>query len=52
MQTARLATLDGALRNAEASGSPEAVLEGLRALRAQMVVGLQPRRPSLQPPAR
>lgn len=47
MQRARLATLDGTLRKAEASGAPEEVLDGLRALKAQMVVGLAPRRPSI-----
>jgi nitrogen fixation/metabolism regulation signal transduction histidine kinase len=50
MQTARLATLDGALRRAEATATPQEVLESLRALRAQLVLGLEPRRPSLRPP--
>jgi nitrogen fixation/metabolism regulation signal transduction histidine kinase len=50
MQTARLATLDGALRRAELSATPAEVVEGLRALRAQLVLGLEPRRPSIQPP--
>ena len=50
MQQARLATLDGALRRAEASQTPMEVVEGLRALRAQLVLGLEPRRPSMRPP--
>ncbi len=51
MQAARLATLDGALRRAEASGStPADVLAGLRALRAQLVLGIEPRS-SVRPPA-
>jgi nitrogen fixation/metabolism regulation signal transduction histidine kinase len=50
MQTARLATLDGALRRAELSQTPLEVIEGLRALRAQLVLGLEPRRPSMRPP--
>jgi hypothetical protein len=51
MQTARLATLDGTIRKAESSGSAQEVLEGLRALRAQMVLGLEKRRVSRPPPA-
>lgn len=51
MQAARLATLDGTLRRAENAGTPEEVLEGLRALRAQMVLGLEPRRASVRPPS-
>lgn len=47
---ARLATLDGTLRRAEAMGTPAEVLEGMRALRAQMVLGVEPRRASMQPP--
>jgi nitrogen fixation/metabolism regulation signal transduction histidine kinase len=50
MQAARLATLDTTIRNAERTTTPDDVLEGLRALRAQMVLGVSPRRPSLQPP--
>lgn len=50
MQTARLATLDGALRRAEASATPIEVIEGLRALRAQLVLGIEPRRSSMRPP--
>lgn len=50
MQAARLATLDGALRRAEASSTPADVIESLRALRAQLVLGLEPRRPSMRPP--
>jgi nitrogen fixation/metabolism regulation signal transduction histidine kinase len=49
-QVARLATLDGTIRKAELSSTPEEVLEGLRALRAQLVLGLEPRRPSMRPP--
>lgn len=48
-QRARLATLDGTLKRAEASGTSAEVLDGLRALRAQMVLGLEPRRPSSYP---
>jgi nitrogen fixation/metabolism regulation signal transduction histidine kinase len=44
MQGARLKTLEGVLRRAEASGSAPEVLDGLRALRAQMVLGMVPRR--------
>jgi nitrogen fixation/metabolism regulation signal transduction histidine kinase len=51
MQTARLRTLDGAIRHAETTAAPEEVLDGMRALRAQMVLGLEPRRASLRPPA-
>jgi nitrogen fixation/metabolism regulation signal transduction histidine kinase len=52
MQAARLATLDGTLRSAELSSTriPDEVLDGLRALRAQLVLGLEPRRPSMRPP--
>ncbi|MBX3199191.1 MAG: HAMP domain-containing protein [Labilithrix sp.] len=51
MQVARLATLDGALRRAEASPStPADVVEAMRALRAQLVLGLEPRRASMIPP--
>jgi hypothetical protein len=49
-QHARLATLDSTLKHAEASAStPREVIEGLRALRAQMVLGLERRRPSQYP---
>ncbi len=51
MQAARLATLDGAIRRAEASSTSPDVLDDLRALRAQMVLGLEPRRGSMRPPA-
>ena len=45
-----LATLDSTLKHAEAKEStPKEVLEGLRALRAQMVLGLERRRPSQIP---
>jgi nitrogen fixation/metabolism regulation signal transduction histidine kinase len=50
MQHARLATLDGTLKRAELNGTPVEVLDGLRALRAQLVLGLEPRRPSMRPP--
>ncbi|MBX3207013.1 MAG: HAMP domain-containing protein [Labilithrix sp.] len=51
MQVARLATLDGALRRAESSPStPDDVVEAMRALRAQLVLGLEPRRASMIPP--
>lgn len=49
IQRARLATLDGTLKRAEATGTSAEVLEGLRALRAQMVLGLEPRRTSVHP---
>jgi nitrogen fixation/metabolism regulation signal transduction histidine kinase len=50
MQNARLATLDDTLRAAESTATPAEVVDGLRALRAQMVVGLEARRPSVRPP--
>jgi nitrogen fixation/metabolism regulation signal transduction histidine kinase len=50
-QVARLATLDGALRQAELTATNPEVLDGMRALRAQLVLGLEPRRPSMRPPA-
>lgn len=51
MQAARLATLEGTLRRAESSPStPEDVVNGMRALRAQLVLGLEPRRPSVNLP--
>lgn len=51
-QLARIATLDGTLRKAERGDqtTPEEVIEGMRALRAQLVLGLEPRRPSMRPP--
>jgi nitrogen fixation/metabolism regulation signal transduction histidine kinase len=48
-QRARLATLDSTLKHAESSNTPKEVIEGLRALRAQMVLGLERRRPSQFP---
>lgn len=51
MQHARLSTLDSTLRRAEETGASEEVVAGLRALRAQMTLGLEKRRPSLNPPA-
>lgn len=50
-QLARIKTLDGTLRRAEASGTSEEVVEGMRALRAQLVLGLEPRRLSMRPPS-
>lgn len=52
MQNARVATLDATLRRAEAAGAPADVVDGLRALRAQMVLGLEKRRgtASIHPP--
>lgn len=49
MQRARLATLDATIRRAEAGASSADVLDGLRALRAQMVLGLERRQPSMLP---
>lgn len=40
LQNGRLATLDATLRKAEASGASKEVVDGLKALRAQMVLGL------------
>ncbi len=51
IQAARLKTLDDTLRRAEATGAAEDVLDGMRALRAQMVLGMEPRRPSILPPS-
>jgi hypothetical protein len=48
-QRARLATLDSTLKHAESTNTPKEVIEGLRALRAQMVLGLERRRPSQFP---
>jgi methyl-accepting chemotaxis protein len=45
MQAARLATLETTLVRAEASAStPPEVIGGMRALRAQLVLGIEPRR--------
>jgi nitrogen fixation/metabolism regulation signal transduction histidine kinase len=52
MQGARLKTLDMTLERAEATGAAKEVLDGLRALRAQMVLGMEPRRASILPPER
>jgi nitrogen fixation/metabolism regulation signal transduction histidine kinase len=53
MQNARVATLDATLRRAEASGASAEVVAGLRALRAQMMLGLAKRgTASLPPPSR
>jgi nitrogen fixation/metabolism regulation signal transduction histidine kinase len=49
LQSARIATLDATLRRAEAASAPAEVLDGMRVLRAQMVLGLEPRRSSLRP---
>ena len=51
IQSARLKTLDDTMRRAEETGAAADVLDGLRALRAQMVLGLEPRRPSVLPPS-
>lgn len=51
MQNARVATLDATLRRAEATGASSEVVAGLRALRAQMVLGLEKRRASIHPVA-
>ena len=40
MQKSRVATLDATIRDAAASGASTEVMDGLRALRAQMVLGL------------
>ena len=51
MQAARLATLEATLRRAEAqSSTPADVVDGMRALRAQLVLGIEPRRGSVYPP--
>jgi nitrogen fixation/metabolism regulation signal transduction histidine kinase len=50
MQAARLATLDTTLRRAEDLAAPEEVIDGLRALRAQLVLGLEPRKSTTVPP--
>lgn len=47
MQAARIATLEGALRAAEATATPPEVTDALRALRAQMVLGMERRRTSM-----
>lgn len=49
MQLARLATLDSTIKHADNGTTPKEVIEGLRALRAQMVLGLERRRPSQYP---
>jgi methyl-accepting chemotaxis protein len=51
LQSARIATLDGVLRRAEATGAAADVIEGLRALRAQMVLGMEKRHASRPAPA-
>ena len=51
IQAARLKTLDDTLRCAEQTGAAADVLAGMRALRAQMVLGMEPRRPSVLPPS-
>ncbi len=50
MQNARVATLDATLRRAEATGASTDVLDGMRALRAQMTLGLEKRRGTSMPP--
>lgn len=49
-QSARLKTLDATLKRAEDTGASTEVLDGLRALRAQMVLGLEPRPTTIPPP--
>jgi nitrogen fixation/metabolism regulation signal transduction histidine kinase len=51
IQAARLKTLDATLKRAEATGAALDVIDGLRALRAQMVLGMEPRRGSVLPPS-
>jgi nitrogen fixation/metabolism regulation signal transduction histidine kinase len=51
LQAARLATLDATIASAENTGAAKEVVEGLRTLRAQMVLGLFPRRASTHPRA-
>lgn len=50
LQRARIATLDDTLAKAEATNAAEEVKDGLRVLRAQMVLGLERRRHSTIPP--
>jgi nitrogen fixation/metabolism regulation signal transduction histidine kinase len=53
LQSGRLATLEATLRDAESASAPKEVIEGLHALRAQMVLGLPgsaARRRSSRPP--
>jgi nitrogen fixation/metabolism regulation signal transduction histidine kinase len=50
MQNARIATLDDTLARAQAASVPAEVVDGLRALRAQMVLGLERRHASVAPP--
>lgn len=49
MQNARIATLDATLKRAQASGANEEVLDGMRALRAQLTLGLEKRKGSIRP---
>ncbi|MCC6552171.1 MAG: HAMP domain-containing protein [Polyangiaceae bacterium] len=51
LQLGRLATLDATLQKAEAARVPEEVLVGLRALRAQLCLGLGDEQPSEKPRA-
>lgn len=51
LQSARLATLDATLRRAEELQVSSEVIDGLRALRAQMVIGIVQRRGSIHPVA-
>lgn len=50
MQNARVATLDATLKRAEAAAVPVEILDGLHALRAQMMLGLEKRHGSVRPP--
>jgi methyl-accepting chemotaxis protein len=52
MQKARIATLDATLRRAMATGAAPEVVDGMRALRAQMALGVEKRKGgSIAPPA-
>jgi nitrogen fixation/metabolism regulation signal transduction histidine kinase len=50
LQNGRLATLDRTIRDAESSGASSQMLEGLRALHAQMALGVGVHRRSSAPP--
>jgi nitrogen fixation/metabolism regulation signal transduction histidine kinase len=50
MQNARIATLDATLRHAEENEASPEVLAGLKALRAQLLLGLEKRHSASMPP--
>jgi methyl-accepting chemotaxis protein len=50
LQSGRVATLDATIRAAETTGASARVIEGLRALHAQMALGLHAHRRSSAPP--